>query len=937
MATPDVRVRLSAEGVAEVVSALRKIQAESLKNAKGAGRAFSDFGASLRGVQGLLVQLGAAVSVGSFVAFIKRSSEAADEIGKMSQRVGASVENLSALSAAAQLADVPVEQLQAGMVRFGNTVAAAGSGSKDAEQAFRSLGISISEFKGLDAAERLEVVAKALGGLKDSPEKTAIAFKIFGRQAADLLPLLNDLSEQGLAALIKKFKELGLVFTEDMARAAQLVNDDLKTIQLQLLVLGAAFLQGLAPAVHQAMEGISGDVGKASRNFVEFGRIVGEALKYLYLLGSGIYDSLATQVVQVVFAITQGAKAIRQAVTGDLVGAMKTWNTTLQVIAHQYQLFLSRQGERVSRARTPTPTGALPERRPQGKEAPEDLASQFQKREQLLTASLEHERNLLKLRNRLSEEEDARYFEQGLVGIKELYRRRRDLLEKGAAAEIEILKRQRVLEQANPDEEDRLKKTQAIDAQIQEVKLRTAAESSQLKANELKETKDLTKQRIESESKVLEAQGQEHAARMIALDEERDAYELNLRQQGFSAEEAKRMATEWRTVTGAVEQFNAISTQASAEMNDLAVERSRIESQAQAGLISETEARRRLIALDEERLPKLRALAKALMDVALATANPELIAFAKAFNVEVQNTTDSLHGMQNVAKEVGDAFKDSLAGALREVGREVQTLQGFVLNFLDSVLSALQAIASQKVAEGIFDFFGGLFGKGGQVGGKKAGKKAAGGPITGPGTGTSDSIPIMASAGEYIIPAREVKRLGVFEMLEAIRRGEGPPIARALQVVREQKHLRQIGDSARQRFARGGMVMPQRFSATAAVREAPGRYRDLEDLVGGGLDVALLRAGAQPVQISDPTIAIAQAGAQRMAEGGLVEAIAEAGHGGPGGEGGRGGPGAGGTLKIELSTDPDAVLRVLDSPQGARIMQKKVAEYASGFRAAMRK
>jgi hypothetical protein len=37
---------------------------------------------------------------------------------------------------------------------------------------------------------------------------------------------------------------------------------------------------------------------------------------------------------------------------------------------------------------------------------------------------------------------------------------------------------------------------------------------------------------------------------------------------------------------------------------------------------------------------------------------------------------------------------------------------------------------------------------------------ARGGKVTGPGTGTSDSIPIRVSAGEYVIPAKVVQAKG---------------------------------------------------------------------------------------------------------------------------------------------------------------------------------
>ena len=48
---------------------------------------------------------------------------------------------------------------------------------------------------------------------------------------------------------------------------------------------------------------------------------------------------------------------------------------------------------------------------------------------------------------------------------------------------------------------------------------------------------------------------------------------------------------------------------------------------------------------------------------------------------------------------------------------------------------------------------------------------AEGGLISGPGTGTSDSIPIRASAGEYVVPAHLVAAPGMYAALEGLRTG----------------------------------------------------------------------------------------------------------------------------------------------------------------------
>ena len=50
------------------------------------------------------------------------------------------------------------------------------------------------------------------------------------------------------------------------------------------------------------------------------------------------------------------------------------------------------------------------------------------------------------------------------------------------------------------------------------------------------------------------------------------------------------------------------------------------------------------------------------------------------------------------------------------------------------------------------------------------GLRAFGGPIMGPGTGTSDSVPILASNGEHMIPTNEVNAAGGHAGIYRLRR-----------------------------------------------------------------------------------------------------------------------------------------------------------------------
>ena len=134
--------------------------------------------------------------------------------------------------------------------------------------------------------------------------------------------------------------------------------------------------------------------------------------------------------------------------------------------------------------------------------------------------------------------------------------------------------------------------------------------------------------------------------------------------------------------------------------------------------------------------------------------------------------------VDDVAVAIDGAVQDGFAQMFEAIGSGAKSAKDAFADFARSVLAAINRIASQKLAEALF---GSLFGGGG-AGGFSLGSLvsslfqgfAGGGYVTGPGTSTSDSIPARLSAGEYVVNAAAVKRVGV-AFLEAINGIEGGP------------------------------------------------------------------------------------------------------------------------------------------------------------------
>jgi hypothetical protein len=225
-------------------------------------QAFDEIKRSMREVEGAsgklqtsLAGIGAGLSVAGLAAFAKSGINAADELGKLSQKVGVSVESLSAFQYAAKLADVSSEELSTGLRQLAKNAADAQANTGDAKDAFKALGIAVGNSSGqLKGTEQLLLeVSEKFAGIEDGAGKTALAMKIFGRAGADLIPLLNG-GRAGFEELRLEAERLGLIISGDTARAAEKFNDNLTRLASSADKVKFALADSILPSLNKLVE-----------------------------------------------------------------------------------------------------------------------------------------------------------------------------------------------------------------------------------------------------------------------------------------------------------------------------------------------------------------------------------------------------------------------------------------------------------------------------------------------------------------------------------------------------------------------------------------------------------------------------------------------------------------------------------------------------------
>jgi uncharacterized protein YoxC len=205
----------------------------------------------------LLPALGALTAFGSVASLfetVEHVSESYAQLAHAATELGIGARDLQKLDAVATLTDTSVEGLHKSMSRLNRVISDAAAGhNKDAAEGFKRLHISLSDGHGhlRTSLDLLPQLADAFAHTGSAADRTSNAFKLFGKQGVDMLPLLM----KGGEAARKSMEEAG-EYTYDMTPAGENLehmNESFKKLGLATHAftdeLGSKLAPVLAPIV----------------------------------------------------------------------------------------------------------------------------------------------------------------------------------------------------------------------------------------------------------------------------------------------------------------------------------------------------------------------------------------------------------------------------------------------------------------------------------------------------------------------------------------------------------------------------------------------------------------------------------------------------------------------------------------------------------------
>lgn len=205
------------------------------------------------GLLGVAAALGAMYTVKRVLEFGEAMGEAAENIDKVSQKLGMSAEQVQKWHGVAAQIHMDANQMDSGFTRLERSMFMAANGGKQQSAAFKELGIDVNNLK--NPTEALIAISEKFKDMPDGPKKTAIAMQLMGRAGAQMIPVLNQ-GKDGLKELMDVSEETGSVMSNDLVGAGLAVDEQFDQLHLTSQGLKNVLFEALAPAIHAVVSAL---------------------------------------------------------------------------------------------------------------------------------------------------------------------------------------------------------------------------------------------------------------------------------------------------------------------------------------------------------------------------------------------------------------------------------------------------------------------------------------------------------------------------------------------------------------------------------------------------------------------------------------------------------------------------------------------------------
>lgn len=260
--------------------------------------------------------------------FVETGINSANAMGRMAEKAGVSVEEMSKFNYAMNMSEVETDSFSKAMVILAKNLTAAAAGNKQMQNVFKALKVDVKDGEG-NVRKTTDALLDMADGFRSIGDKTAALALIrtaLGRGGADMVPALAQ-GKKGIQDLMAEAERLGVVITGDTLVGTQQLEQALKRLKAMSNQLAIEVARRLAPSLTDAGEAAAqfaadtAAIKEIADDMVNLFKLWATAGIYLWTMFKGIGTAIGEVAAIVVAAVSRnwaGVKAIMDQSDKDL-------------------------------------------------------------------------------------------------------------------------------------------------------------------------------------------------------------------------------------------------------------------------------------------------------------------------------------------------------------------------------------------------------------------------------------------------------------------------------------------------------------------------------------------------------------------------------------------------------------------------------------------